>query len=460
MKYLYLFLLAATLNLPALAQSPPPPAVTVTRLGATGKTNGWPSIRSLTSSEEFVSLDGRFRIGLPNDIQGFGALSPKQTGTTASGQQFTWKFAEGEVVLTYLDFPASQLTGSSAELDHITSNTKKSLFNRFPKATLVSENQTLLNGVPSSNLVYGLGGNEGFVTTQLYLGKKRLYRIIAAFSDPAAVAILNPKFKTFKLIGQAEVAAELKKKYDAMKPTPLPQSPVVPRLTSDAQEEGLKGKVKKVVEESEDRSGTWGVQGRKISSIGYYDQNGSLMQRDAYDSQGNPFQITVYGYIDGKRVANSKMTIYEYDPPPIAGPQRSARRDAKPKGDPRYEYSFEYKYEDGKLVERQMVDNDGKKGMRYVYKHSANQVEELVYTEEGKLNQRYLSKLDANGNEIERTNFGLANFDIYGDRRYKNTYELDSAGNWVRKITEKEVKENGVTRWQPAYISYRTITYY
>jgi hypothetical protein len=244
-----------------------------------------------------------------------------------------------------------------------------------------------------------------------------------------------------------------------MKPVSLPPSPPVTRATTDAQDEGLKGKVRKVMEESEDSSGTWGTQGRKMSSVEYYDLNGALTQRDSYDSQGSPFQITVYGYLDGKRVSNSKMTRYEYDPPPAA-PRAAASVEPLRKSDPRYEYSFEYKYENGKLVERQMIYNNGRKGMRYVYKHSPNQVEELVYTDEGELNQRYLSIRDEKGNEVERTDFGLFNYDIYGDRRYKHTYEFDAVGNWTKKVTLKEVKENGITSWQPAYISYRTITYY
>jgi hypothetical protein len=245
-----------------------------------------------------------------------------------------------------------------------------------------------------------------------------------------------------------------------MKPAPLPQSPVVAKLTTDAEDANLKGKVKKVITESEDRSGTWSVQGRKLSSVVYYDQNGALTQRDSYDSQGNPFQITVYGYIDGKRVSSSKIIRYEYDPPSAAAPPGMANAEPPRKGDPRYEYSFEYKYENGKLVERQMVFNNGRKAMRYVYKHSPNQVEELVYTDEGKLNQRYLSILDANRNETERTDFGVVDFDIYGDRKYKSSYEFDALGNWVKKTTSKAVTENGVTTWPPYSVHYRTITYY
>src|SRR5829696_5763635 len=98
-----------------------------------------------------------------------------------------------------------------------------------------------------------------------------------------------------------------------MKPSPLPQLPVVQKGATDAEDQHLKGKIKKIVEESEDRSGTWSFQGRKLDSTTYFDEYGALIQRDSYDSNGNPFMITVYGYIDGKRVSNSRTTRYASD---------------------------------------------------------------------------------------------------------------------------------------------------
>jgi hypothetical protein len=409
-------------------------------------------------NEPFVSLDGRFSVALPKSTQGFAPLSPKQTRTTSTGQQFTWKFAEAEVVGFYLDNPDSALTGSAAELARIAEQVKARMAAKFPNGKVVSEGRAASDSLPYYFFVYD-AGPAGFISTHLFLSGKRVYQFSAGFRDRSVEDRFSRAVATFRLISQADVDEAIKRKYEEMKPPPLPQSPVVQRLTTDAQDAGLKGKIKKVVTETEDSSGTWSVQGRKPSSVSYYDENGSLTQRDAYDSQGHPFQVTVYGYIDGKRVSNSKITTYEYDPPPMMAP-RSSSSEPEQKRDPRYEYSFEYKYEAGKLIERQMIYNNGKKGMRYVYKNSPNQVEELVYTEEGKLNQRYLSILDSGGNEIEETNFAVVNFDIYGDRRYKYAYEFDSKGNWIRKVGSKEVKENGTTRWEPSSITYRTITYY
>jgi hypothetical protein len=99
--------------------------------------------------------------------------------------------------------------------------------------------------------------------------------------------------------------------------------------------------------------------------------------------------------------------------------------------------------------------------MTYVYNYKGNQVEELVYDENGKLNQKYLSILDDKGNEIE--NF---HFDAFGNpneikSKYKIKYDsFDEKGNWTKKTTSKLVVENGKEVYKPLYVDYQTITYY
>lgn len=455
------FILAATLVLASVSYAqPPPPAAGGPQKGESRSVRGWPSINTLPANPGFVSLTGRYRVSLPQSIQGFRSLSPKQLGTNASGQEITWKFQDAEILGVFLDFPEVSFDGSAETMDLIASNSKNSLMGRMPSAKLVSENFSRVNGVPSAYFIID-AGEKGYFAVNIFVDQKRLYSFTAVFKNRAHEETIIKVFKSFSLITQTEVNEELRKKYVELKPDSLPQIPIVRKLSSDAMDAGLKGKVKQVTTESEDRSGTASVQGRKMSSVEFFDERGARTQRDSYDSQGNPFMITVYGYIDGKRVSNSKTARYEYDPPPAAGPPPAAK-DAQPAQlrDNRYEYSYEYKYENGKLVERQMIFNNGQKGMRYVYKHSPNRVEELVYSTDGKLNQRYLSVLDENGNTVERTDFGVVNFEIYGDRKYKYTYVFDDKGNWVKRTTFKEVKTNGVTEWQPSSEGYRTIIYY
>lgn len=436
-------------------QPPPPPAPSKSS-GENSKVSPWDSMKDLPAKMPFVSLEGRFSISFNKQIQGFAALSPKQLGTQATGMQFTWKFQEGEVILMFIDFPETDLKGTEEEMQKISRNSRGAILTNFPQGKTIDERFFNLGDVPASQTNFELSENK-YGIQRLYLVKNRLYRIVAVFQNPENGKSLNSAMDTFKLISQSEVEAEMQKKFEALKPPALPQEPVAPKEKTDAEDENLKGKVKKIVQDTEDLSGTWSVQGRKPSSITYFNEKGNYTERDLYDSQGNLFQITVYGYIDGRRVSNSKITRYEYDPPPVAIPKsKTDETDKKP--NPNYEYSFEYKYKDGKIIEKQMFFSSGKKGMRYVYNYSNNQVEELVYTTEGELNQKYLVTLDKNGNEIEETSFGVTK--VYPDRKYRYEYEFDEKGNWIKKITLTEITENGETTFKPTSITYRTITYF
>lgn len=448
--------LSIVISLSSLVFAQPPPAPAPNAADKTPKSPSWDSIKDLPSKQSFVSLEGRFSISLSKQIQGFAALSPKQLGTQATGMQFTWKFQEGDAILMFVDFPETDLKGTEAELQKISVNLKDSLLKNSPQGKVTAERFFKLGDVPASQTSFELGENK-FGVQRLYLVKNRLYRLVSIFQNSDNEKFLNQTFDTFKLISQIDVDAELQRNFEAMKPSALPQEPIAAKETTDAQDENLKGKVKKIAEDSEDLSGTWSVQGRKPSSVTYFDEKGNYTEIDLYDYKGNPFTIRMYGCIDGKRVSNSKTTRYEYDPPPIMVAKSKTEEPVK-KADPRYEYSYEYKYKDGKIIERQMVYSNGKKGLRYVSNYNGNQVEKLVYTEKDELNQKYLYTLDKNGNEIEGISYGVLK--IYPDRKYRHTYEFDEKGNWIKQITSTETTENGVTSFKLSSVTYRTITYF
>ena len=192
--------------LASLAASQPPPPSAPGSGGQAKKFEGWPSISTLPATEPFASMEGRFRIALPKSISGFAALSPKQTGTNATGEQYTWKFAEGEIVFLFLDFPDSALSGSPADLAQVTVNSKNIIANRLPTAKLLSENQSTTNAIPSSYFIYDLGA-DGFLAVQLFLDKKRLYRFNAAFKDSKNEKFISSAFSSFRLIPQTEIDA-------------------------------------------------------------------------------------------------------------------------------------------------------------------------------------------------------------------------------------------------------------
>ncbi len=205
---------------------------------------------------------------------------------------------------------------------------------------------------------------------------------------------------------QTKLSAKVLKKIADATPKSLPQTPVAPKLTSDAQDENLRGKVKMVVEERENFTEIEIYKGRHFSGISEFDEGGSFIKEVYFDATGNPYEVIVYGYIDDFRAAKYQ-NIGDTNTVISLGTSQTETVVKKNKPDPRYDYKYEYKFTGRKLAEMQMIYNTGEKGMRYVYNYTGNQMEELVYTDKGKLNQQYLTVFDVKGYEIEWTNFIL-----------------------------------------------------
>src|SRR5262249_9338828 len=119
---------------------------------------------------------------------------------------------------------------------------------------------------------------DSLVFQRFYLVSRRLYETVLFLkadqraSESVALKVLD----TFKVLSDAEVTAALNTKAAAAEPSPLPQEPVIARIGSDAEDDGLRGKVKTLLQEDEDLSGTWSVQGRKLTAKEYYNEQGNL----------------------------------------------------------------------------------------------------------------------------------------------------------------------------------------
>ena len=298
----------------------------------------------------------------------------------------------------------------------------------------------------------------GSVIQRTYIASRRVYEIVAVMKnnqqayESVALGVLD----SFKILSEADVKSKDVRETANVEPSPLPQTPVAQRPGTDASDEGLRGNVKTVLTEIEDLSGKWPVQGRNRNSFDTFNEQGNQLKNDFYDYRGNLFQVSVYGFIDGSRVSASRTIRREYDPPPmVIGPPPGS---GVKKSDPRYQYRFEFKYDDKKrLTEKTWFHSNGNVWLRYVYKFSGSQKEELVYSEDGSLNRRYLSTLDDKGNVVEKT-FFEPDGSIRTKESYK--YEFDSKGNWTKRTTSKVVTKDGRQQLEPYSVYYRTITYY
>lgn len=227
---------------------------------------------------------------------------------------------------------------------------------------------------------------------------------------------------------------------------------------SDRDFAGLKGNVKSVLVERTDaklKAGTIVESNRRKHESSIFHTDGSSLTRTHFHwDTGEIFETNTYLRIDGDKVVKSEMgpgaitaTITAAPPP-----------DAKP-FDPRYDFKFKYKYDDlGRIVEEAWWHSNGELWMRYTYEYAPGERRELVYDEDGELNQKYVYKLDPKGNEVEMTSYDAESGQIDGKEKY--TYvNFDRQGNWTKRMEYEANAETGM-KFRLREAKYRTITNY
>ncbi|HEX8456431.1 MAG TPA: hypothetical protein VF656_03840 [Pyrinomonadaceae bacterium] len=413
---------------------------------------------SADGTETFTSLDSRFSIALPRQISGLGSItSDTPKGKTPIGTSYNWQLQGMRFQVGHVDYSSAPHANADPKaLVNVLAAEVAAATTKLG-GKLVSNAETQFQGGAAREVRVEFPDNS-ILVNRLFAVNRQLYQVVATYKKDAKLEERVAKIlDSFKALSPAEAETALRKKVEAAAPRPLPQAPFVKRPKSDAEDEGLKGKVKTVFTEAEDLSGTWSVQKRKPSSMEYYNEQGYLTKRESYDYRGNPSDITVYGYLDGDRASNTESVEYEYNPPAmmIAAPAG----EAKPTYDPRYSYKFKFKYDErGNLLEKSWIGNDGKLWLRYVYNHKGNQKEELVYSADGSLNQKYVYTLDDKGNEIEEIVYETKRNTVRN--KYAFTYEFDAQGNWTKRVSTRWESKDGKEGYQPYSVYYRTITYY
>lgn len=412
-----------------------------------------PAQRSAGEPHHFVSLQGRFTISLPKQVSAFSPISADLPEGRITGHRFSWRTDAGWFEVGYADLPGT--LASPALFDRNRDN--RLALNR--KAKLAGERVISLSGYAGRE--FKLESPDGLAIVRTYLAGSRLYEVsvnIAGTSNENEAAVLKV-LDSLKLLSPAEADSEQQRQVADATPGPLPQEPAAPKLKSDAEDEGLRGRVKVVFSETADLKEVDGtlVEGkREPASAEYFNEKGNLLKRVSYDWAGNPRDITVFGYIDGERAAKYGSMRYEYDPPaPMAPPSPPGQ--PKPPSDPRYTHKYSYRYENGSLIEKLVYGSSGKLISRYVYSVKGNQREELFYTVDGTLDRKLMSVLDEKGNKVEETIFGR---DGSVRDRYSYTYEYESSGNWTKRVRAKWVTKGGKSYFEPSGVTYRTITYY
>ncbi|MGI8467864.1 MAG: hypothetical protein ACR2N3_05375 [Pyrinomonadaceae bacterium] len=226
------------------------------------------------------------------------------------------------------------------------------------------------------------------------------------------------------------------------------------RLMVDREADGLKGKVKQVIEETMDlkfENGKFVESGRETDSVTEYDEQGNRIKRDAYSS-GKVFLKAVYGTLDGERISKEEF-INDADSPPIL--VVNPKKEEKQK-DNSFSYKFRYKYdENGNRVEESWISNTGETWIQdtIVFDEKGNITKQIRrHRGESKISSVDSFKYNDKGFLIEET-ITLADDE---PEKYEST-EFDSNGNWVKRVVKRKKRDGS---FEPFLICYRKILYF
>lgn len=465
MKYLinlsYALLILLALTAFTFAQEPEKPRVVMTQ-----QATKILSLKTLPAGEKFTSAEGRFTIAMPKDGADFEATLPSEGAPKETGGKFSWKVTEGVIIIDYGDDPTFVV---KTEKDYAeVADGMKAGTTAFG-AKVLSEKTFNLGKYRGYELKFE-GADKVKGTSRILIVDGRRYGIFGLANPDVAGAldVINQALDSFELIPAdpkpkstpSKLSAEDRKKIDQATPAALPQETAAKKERSDAEDHDIRGRVKTVTEEREDLTGgPWSKYGRHFSSVTDYDTRGDRLKSVSFDAAGIPYDVTVYGYIDGARVAKSAAVQSNAAKFTRVGETSSKVPPHAP--DPRFGMKWLYKYSGGKLSEVQLEGNDGLSLGRSVYNREKGVREEIAYDEYGKINQKYQYILDEKGNEIERIRFDVRPPDSGKETRYPiTTISFDTAGNWTERTVSKLVTENGKQVIKPVYREYRTITYW
>lgn len=250
-------------------------------------------------------------------------------------------------------------------------------------------------------------------------------------------------------------------------PTPLtklPQKPVVQRQSSDASDEGLKGKVKTITDESEMPDYQTGKSVRNKDYQYHYDANGNLVLQLSFGEEGETPTRNEYGYINGARVrlvrtSDGQRPAGGFRPDPVSEDNAPKTPPAKP--DNRYTTKYEYKYDnEHRLIEVIEYHNNSELSLRRTRSYFGDVVtDETFFGRSTVPAYRTTNTMNKDGNVVREVSEQLGERGSSKESTYKYL-AFDKNGNWIKREFHSYL-DGGNGRKAP-YISthYRAITYH
>lgn len=205
---------------------------------------------------------------------------------------------------------------------------------------------------------------------------------------------------------------------------------------TDVEQAGLKGKVKTVKIEEAKLSNKSGkvVEGKRVHlETQNYSDKGMLMKAVRFDA-GAPTNYFYSYESNGSRLELSRTATTQS----------------------RIKSEFVFDANGNRIEEIQIGDEGLVNKMVYTFDANGRLAETRIFNKQGLFARRtYAYGADSNPTQE-------AEYDAKGALAGKQTYsyELDSTGNWIKRITSAVGMSNGKTYIEPAEVTYRTITYY
>lgn len=249
-----------------------------------------PSVKDLPVEKPYVSIDLNYSISLSEP--------------TYSNN---WIFQEGKIGINAAN---AEIAGGKQNFKEFTQINNNTLLSKV-QGKVIGEKYMEADSIYSSITTFAFDDGK-FGIRKLSLSDDRLYLMFAQFDNSADGKFFENAFKTFKIVSEAEVKAEIQRRFKEATPQDLPQEPALKNQQSDAKEENLNGKVSKIIEESENITNDVAKKNRKISQTREYNKEGNLTKVVRIDYRGNPDSIEVYGFIDGKRVSRTGYVKYPF----------------------------------------------------------------------------------------------------------------------------------------------------
>jgi hypothetical protein len=177
----------------------------------------------------------------------------------------------------------------------------------------------------------------------------------------------------------------------------------------------------------------------KLTSKGVstYDDSGKKIRLTHYNPNGSINHYQIYTYDDKGKIIEENHYI--------------------PGGSQRTQILYRYD-EKGRKTEVIYKKPDGTVSQKtvFTYDDGGNKSVATAYDGMGVVKLQHASKYDSRGNLIELVNQGSGNGSIIkGTYRY----EFDSVGNWIKRVTVREVSGGGNTQIENE-VTYRAIVYY